>query len=371
MSEWIVAKFGGSSVRDAQAMFRCANIVEANDRIKVVIISATYQTTNHLEEIARTALEKSDFAKKIEAMRERHLSLASDLLAPLEVRNSVRTLCEETHNLCLEVQNSGTITDALMDQIYSIGERLSSLIFADLLKRRLEGKRKVSFKDAREVLRTNSHFKRAEPQIAEIAKLTTQNWSDELKSETLVVTQGFIGSTADGKTTTLGREGSDYSAALFGEAIKASLVQIWTDVCGIATGDPRHVDNWHYLDELSYEEATLMAENGAKVLFERTLAPAERSQMNVFVGSSLESHAKGTIIRTSVNPKLGAKGVAYEPKTKVLTVVGLDVEKDKELEAALQKLGGTWSCARSLYQREDATHNDFKEVHSLVASWLK
>lgn len=373
MSEWIVSKFGGSSVRDAEAMKRCAAIVENNSQIKVVIISATYQTTNHLEEIANLALKKDleACAQKILAMEERHLRLASELLAPTPVRNHVRELCTEVRQLCQSIAASDELSDATMDQIYSVGERLSSRIFAHLLTTQLKDQRRVAFKDARTVLRTDSHFKRAEPQIEQTRELVQSLWQKELAGPDLIVTQGFIGSTASGLTTTLGREGSDYSATLFGEAIGAKLVQIWTDVCGIATGDPRHVEDSRYLAHLSYEEATLMAENGAKVLFERTLAPAERSGMEVFVGSSLTPTATGTHIGKRADEVLGPKGVAFDPQTKLLTVVGLGLEADSELLSALGKLGGSWKSTRSLIQRSEATYQDFKDVHAFIVSSLK
>lgn len=369
----VVAKFGGSSVRDASAMKRCAAIVAARPEIKVVIISATYQTTNHLEEIARLALagEWNVCLARIEEMQERHLTLASDLLCLSTTRDLVKGLCHEAVELAQVVYSGKILTDALMDQIYSIGERLSSTLFSDYLKTILKDQRHVAFKDARESLKTSNLFKRAEPLIEETKLAVHSNWQTELDNDTLIVTQGFIGSTLNGETTTLGREGSDYSAALFGEAIGASLIQIWTDVVGIATGDPRHVDGAIFLPSLSYEEATLMAENGAKVLFERTLAPAQRCGAQVFVGSSLEPSAKGTIIGVAEEVHPGPKGVAFEPKTGVLTVVGHDSHLDSELIDALKEVGGDWVPHSHIIQREGASYDDFKAAHSVVVRWLK
>lgn len=369
----VVAKFGGSSVKDATAMKRCAAIVASRPEIKVVIISATYQTTNHLEEMARYALtgEWDTCLARIEQMQERHLTLASDLLCHLETREMVKKLCAETRELCQVVSSGKVLTDALMDQIYSIGERLSSTLFCDHLTTLLKEQRPVAFKDARSVLKTSNHFKRAEPLLPETKKAVHELWRSELADQSLIVTQGFIGSTLDGETTTLGREGSDYSAALFGEAIGAKLVQIWTDVCGIATGDPRHVDGAIFLHSLSYEEATLMAENGAKVLFERTLAPAERSGTQVFVGSSLEPSAKGTLIGAMTDIKAGPKGVAYDPVKKTLTVVGHSIHLDQVFMGELIKVGGQWKTLNHQIQRDEASYDDFKIAHSVLLKWLK
>ncbi len=369
----VVAKFGGSSVKDASAMKRCAAIVAARPEIKVVIISATYQTTNHLEEMARLALagEWEACLARIESMQERHLTLASDLLCLSSTREVVKNLCHEARELCQVASSGKVLPDSLMDQIYSIGERLSSTLFCDYLTRELKEIRPVAFKDARETLKTSNQFKRAEPLIPETKAAVENFWKSELADQTLIVTQGFIGSTLNGETTTLGREGSDYSAALFGEAIGAELVQIWTDVCGIATGDPRHVDGAIFLSALSYEEATLMAENGAKVLFERTLAPAQRSGTKVFVGSSLEPAAAGTLIGPTEHIEIGPKGVAFDPDKGIVTVVGHDIHLDEKLLQALREDGAQWTSTTHLLQRNSASYKDFKSAHAVMLNWVK
>jgi len=155
------------------------------------------------------------------------------------------------------------------------------------------------------------------------------------------VTQGFIGSDLLGYTTTLGREGSDYSAALLGEAIDASLVQIWTDVEGVASSDPRIVSDVHFIDSLSYDEATALATLGAKVLFPTTLMPAQRKNIPVFVGSSLNPEIGGTIITHEKDQqfKLKAVSATNEATAIVLSFVGTHLNLRSNLpEQLLQEL---------------------------------
>jgi aspartate kinase len=144
-------------------------------------------------------------------------------------------------------------------------------------------------------MRTSDRFGRAEPDVEALAELTSQQLAPRLE-ESIVITQGFIGSEAKGRTTTLGRGGSDYTAALLGEALHATRVDIWTDVPGIYTTDPRVVSTAKRIDVIAFEEAAEMATFGAKVLHPATLLPAVRSDIPVFVGSSKEPKAGGTMV---------------------------------------------------------------------------
>jgi aspartate kinase len=182
---------------------------------------------------------------------------------------------------------------ALMDELLAMGELCSATLFAAVLNE--QGTRAKAF-DVRQVLRTDSHFGRAEPQIAQISALALAHLAP-LLDEYVIVTQGFVGADEEGNTTTLGRGGSDYSAALLAEALKASAVEIWTDVAGIYTTDPRLAPNARPLKEISFNEAAEMATFGAKVLHPATILPAVRQQIKVFVGSSKAPGEGGTWIR--------------------------------------------------------------------------
>lgn len=342
MSNWVVAKFGGSSVKDAASMLRVSGIVDSNPYIKIVVISATQNTTNHLENVAQAALKKDSALvdKLVDQLNTRHSEMAQELYCSSEVRDRVSEIAKEAKAIAETIANEGEIKKDTMDELYAVGERISSLIMSDLLKLRLP-ERDVRLLDARSIIKTDADFSRANPLVDEIRANASNLLLPELETNVLFVTQGFIGQTKEKdqveKTTTLGREGSDYSAALFGEAIDASLVQIWTDVEGVASIDPRLGQEAQYIKELSYDEATSLASLGAKVLFPATLAPTKRKSIPVFVGSSLRPEAGGTIITSKEDAdfKLKAVSLLVEPNEKILSFVGSAVDQKANLEEGI------------------------------------
>lgn len=187
-------------------------------------------------------------------------------------------------------------TDAeLADRLIACGEMMSSCLFTELLTQR--GAR-AEWQDVRQLLRTDSRFGKASVDLAATREQCQQRLGP-LLGDAIVVTQGFIGADEHGRTTTLGRGGSDYSAALLGEAMEVGTIEIWTDVPGIYTTDPRLVSSARPIPEISFAEAAEMATFGAKVLHPSTLQPAVRQDIPVFVGSSREPEAGGTWIRAS------------------------------------------------------------------------
>jgi len=210
---------------------------------------------------------------------------------------------------------------ALTDELVSHGELMSTLLFVEILRERSVA---AEWFDVRKVMRTNDRFGRAEPDMAELAELAVSQLQPRVE-EALIVTQGFIGSESKGRTTTLGRGGSDYTAALLGEALRAKRVDIWTDVPGIYTTDPRVVPTAKRIDEITFEEAAEMATFGAKVLHPATLLPAVRSDIPVFVGSSKDPAAGGTMVcNQSENPPL-FRALALRRKQTLLTLHSLNM----------------------------------------------
>ena len=179
---------------------------------------------------------------------------------------------------------------------------MSSKLFVEILR---EKQKSAIWFDVRKVMRTDDKFGKAQPKIEEIKQLCCAHLKS-LNTNALIVTQGFIGSESTGKTTTLGRGGSDYTAALLGEALNATQIDIWTDVAGIYTNDPRITPAAKRIDEISFAEAAEMATFGAKVLHPATLVPAVRSNIPVFVGSSKAPQDGGTIVynTNSITSKL-------------------------------------------------------------------
>jgi len=314
----IVSKFGGSSMSDLPSMRRSAEIVLSQGS-HLAVVSATSGTTDKLDEIARLAskgeIEESD--KLVFDIKERHYSLLKE--ADLS-SNSFTQLESYFTELELLVQNIfllKELTPKAYDHILSLGERMSSLIFKEVISEMAPGK-KVKLLDARSVIKTDSSFGKAHPDVELINKIIQEKIL--IDDETIYITQGFIGSDEHNHTTILGRGGSDYSAALFAEGISADVLEIWTDVAGVATTDPRICKNARTIPELTYFEAGEMAQYGAKILHPATMAPAVRKAIPVFVGSSMNSKLPGTWIRTEVTEKPSVRAITRRTSQVLLTI---------------------------------------------------
>ncbi|APC88614.1 lysine-sensitive aspartokinase 3 [Vibrio parahaemolyticus] len=294
MSAFNVAKFGGTSVANFEAMSRCATIIENNPNTRLVVSSACSGVTNILVELANGVQDQEHRAELLKNLAEIHDSILAQLEDATKASSEVYGILDTVTSLAeaASIQANTKLTDHLV----ACGELMSTHILAQLMRER--GINAVRF-DIREVLRTDDNFGRAEPNVEAIAQLAQEKLIP-LCLDSVVITQGFIGSDEEGNTTTLGRGGSDYSAALIAEGVKASGLEIWTDVPGIYTTDPRIAPKASPIPEISFSEASEMANFGAKILHPSTLVPALRHDIPVFVGSSKEPEKGGTWIRHQV-----------------------------------------------------------------------
>ena len=298
MTSFVVAKFGGTSVADYDAMNRSADVVLADPNTRLVVLSASAGVTNLLVSLSEGLVATERFVK-LDALRKIQFDILERLQNPNVIREEVERLLENITTLA-EAASLATST-ALTDELVSHGELMSTLLFVEIMRERNV---QAQWFDVRKVMRTSDRFGRAEPDVEALAELTNQQLAPRL-ADGIVITQGFIGSEAKGRTTTLGRGGSDYTAALLGEALHATRVDIWTDVPGIYTTDPRVVSAAKRIDVIAFEEAAEMATFGAKVLHPATLLPAVRSDIPVFVGSSKDPKAGGTLVcKKTENPPL-------------------------------------------------------------------
>ncbi|MFM2579485.1 lysine-sensitive aspartokinase 3 [Vibrio fortis] len=289
-----VAKFGGTSVANFEAMSRCAAIIENNPNTKLVVSSACSGVTNLLVELANGVQDQGRRQELMSQLTDIHHAILDQLAEPMSVEKEIHTILDNVASAAeaASFQSSAKLTDHLV----ACGELMSTHLFAQILRER--GVSAVRF-DIREVLRTNDAYGKAEPQLEQISQLAQEKLIP-LCQEHVVVTQGFIGADDEGNTTTLGRGGSDYSAALIAESVLAAGLEIWTDVPGIYTTDPRIAPKASPIPEISFSEASEMANFGAKILHPSTLVPALRHQIPVFVGSSKEPEKGGTWIRQQV-----------------------------------------------------------------------
>lgn len=223
MSEIVVSKFGGTSVADFDAMNRSADIVLSDANVRLVVLSASAGITNLLVALAE-GLEPGERFEKLDAIRNIQFAILERLRYPNVIREEIERLLE---NITVLAEAAALATSpALTDELVSHGELMSTLLFVEILRERDV---QAQWFDVRKVMRTNDRFGRAEPDVAALAELAALQLLPRL-NEGLVITQGFIGSENKGRTTTLGRGGSDYTAALLAEALHASRVDIWTDV---------------------------------------------------------------------------------------------------------------------------------------------
>lgn len=303
---------------DASAMRRCANIVKGDPDKKIIVVSATSGTTNLLSEFATdiTTEKRKSIAKQV---RDKHLSICRELSDPGTVTGEIEKLCDELEEIASRKQ---IMTMMLRDEILSFGERLSSLIFCSILGE-ITGEN-IHLLDAREIIITDNNFGSAEPGI-EIISVKCAALLEPLIPDKRVVTQGFIGSDKNGVTTTLGRGGSDYSAALFAEAINADVLEIWTDVTAIYTTDPRVVGDARPITEISFDEAAELSVFGAKVLHPATMVPAIRKNIKVYVGSSIHPEKPGTWIVKETRQKPVIRAISLRRSQTLLTVHSLDM----------------------------------------------
>jgi len=314
----IVLKFGGTSVGDAEAIRRTGTIVAGRaPQGAVVVVSALAGTTNALVALAEQAARGHliGAVRAVEALRERHLQEAEALLGATaecaEVCAEMSAMFDELAHLAEALSILGDLTPRSLDAIAATGESLSSLLVVAEYRR--AGLPAVHV-DARTVMITDEQFGRAEPQTEAIADAVREQVLPHVREGRIPVLGGFVGATAGGITTTLGRGGSDYSAALVGAALRADSIEIWTDVDGMLTADPRVVRGARLIESIGFDEASELANFGAKVLHPLTIAPAVRLGIPVYVLNSRRPDGTGTRItfeapRRAVSAIAGKSGV--------------------------------------------------------------
>ncbi len=300
----IVMKFGGTSVKDLAAVRRLAEIVRAQKRPPVLVVSALAKVTDGLIEIARRA-EQGEGAAAVEAVRalhRRHRDMAALVSAPqqqAELLAALEALFGELESIVHALSVIEEVSPRSLDTIVAFGELASSRLVAAALEDSGVASR---FVDAREVLITDAPHGAAQPDRARTDERLRAQVAPLVGKGLVPVLGGLIGSTGTGVTTTLGRGGSDYSAALFGAGLGAEEIQIWTDVDGMLTADPRVVEAPRVVPRLSFDEASELAYFGAKVLHPSTILPAVGLDIPVRILNSQRPEAEGTLITRGAAP---------------------------------------------------------------------
>jgi len=310
----VVMKFGGTSVQDPDAVGRLIAIVErviaAGDH-PVVVVSALGGITDMLLGVARQAVEGRDALPQLTSIHQRHvamLPLAAEGAARDEIAGAIATTVADLGLLHKAIATLGEASPRALDAIAAMGELLSSRIVTAAL--RAHG-HDAAWIDARDVMVTDAQFMSAVPRTDLIAERCAAHVAPAVRAGRIPVIGGFVGATVEGATTTLGRGGSDYSAALIGGAIGADEIQIWTDVDGMLTADPRIIADARVVPDLSFDEASELAYFGAKVLHPSTILPAVAADIPVrILNSRAPERAGSCITRKAASSPHGLTAIA-------------------------------------------------------------
>jgi aspartate kinase len=301
-----VMKFGGASVKHAEAIRNVANIIQLH-RAKacLIVISAMDKTTNHLEDLAHLSRDnqRKEALEQFERIKRFHYQQVETLFPEEQIvgiQAKIAPFFTDMERIVQGILLLEEFPPRTYDRIVSFGELLSTMIVAEYLKSLAVD---CEWLDARQLVKTDANYKQA----GVIWSLTEENIQREvlpkMKAGKVLITQGFIGSTTNGKTTTLGREGSDYTGSIFAYCLGADSLTVWKDVPGILNGDPRIREHTVKIDKLSYEEAVEMTFYGASVIHPKTIKPIFNRGIPLHVKCFLDLSEPGTTISSETNPE--------------------------------------------------------------------
>ncbi|MEK7122333.1 MAG: aspartate kinase [Patescibacteria group bacterium] len=296
----IILKFGGTSVGSPENIKRVIDIVRRAQEKEscVVVVSAFTKVTDQLILLSRAAVRKESYDDSLGLLSLRHLDAVRALIpvqAQPQLLARMKELLNELSDVLRGIVLIGECSPATHDVVVSFGERLSSLCIAHVLTSAGVESEQL---DTRSVVRTDATYGNARVDLDATYGLVRAFFSTV---HPLIVATGFIGSTYDGRTTTLGRGGSDYTASLFGAALSASRIEIWTDVDGVMTSDPRKVSDARIVSQMTYEEAMELSYFGAKVIYYPTMIPARDYHIPIIIKNTFNPSAPGTVISHTQN----------------------------------------------------------------------
>ncbi|MBR9997919.1 MAG: aspartate kinase [Cyclobacteriaceae bacterium] len=287
-----VFKFGGASIKSPESIRNMASIIrQYTGEQLVVVVSAMGKTTNHLESLFALVKNKKEGQEKFREIASYHLEISGQLIREKENRDEVNSILGQLEN-SFQKADPNENPDKMYDQIISYGELISSTIIGCYLS---ETGMAVRWADARKFIRTDPAYREAKINWPVTCKLIQDQLGPEISSR-LVLTQGFIGSTENENTTTLGREGSDFTAAIIANCLNAESVTIWKDVPGILNADPKRFPDPKLYDHLSFQEAAEMTYYGASVIHPKTIKPLANKNIPLFVKSFERPDLPGTRI---------------------------------------------------------------------------
>lgn len=325
-----VFKFGGASVSTAERIKNVAQILKKYEHEKLlVVISAMGKTTNALEKVAEAFFnsEKEKALQLFHDIKQQHLDIAQQLIShsTAQPANSLSTHHLSLSDFFTEIEwllhdRPVRDFDYYYDQIVCVGELLSTAIVSNYLN---EAGVQNKWMDVRDIIRTDDNFRDAKIDWSFTAEKVAQQIKPLFTQNNIVLTQGFIGATDENESTTLGREGSDYTAAVFANLLDAESQTIWKDVQGVMNADPKQYANAKWIEELNYREVIEMAYYGAQVIHPKTIKPLQNKSIPLYVRSFIEPDAKGTYIHNK-NIRLLPPIIVYKHKQVLIQLSSKD-----------------------------------------------
>ncbi|WP_288882700.1 bifunctional aspartate kinase/homoserine dehydrogenase I [Pedobacter panaciterrae] len=318
-----ILKFGGTSVGSVESISALIEILKPlqGDENPIVVLSAMGGVTNALLDMAENARNLRDYGDALKLVEEKHFKVIRALL-PAGAQNPVLTKLKiyfnELEDILQSVYNLRELSAQTKDLILSYGERCSTVMISHIAKQQFPN---AVYVDGAELIKTDSNFGQAKVNTYMTEMLINDFY--EANQDKLLFVTGFISSNDDGRVTTLGRGGSDYTAAIWGAALNASEIQIWTDVDGMLTADPRIVKKAFSLPELSYTEAMELSYFGAKVIYPPTMIPAFLKKIPIVIKNTFNTDFAGTYIKHGISPSnLPIKGISSIDEISVLNLSG-------------------------------------------------
>lgn len=297
-----VEKFGGASVNSASAVRNVVSILQNEKKKRIVVVSAMGKTTNSLERIVNLwHSEKIVNEEEFDKLLHYHLDIAEDLFENEDAKSECKELISRIMAECREkmLTLNPNDYDFLYDSIVSYGERISTSIISAYMN-------SIGFSHehvpAQEFIKTDNNFRNADILWTKTKECICRGLIPILSDRATVLTQGFIGSTKEGYTSTLGREGSDFSAAIFAYCTDAESMTIWKDVSGLMNADPKRMKNTRKLESVPYKEAMELAYYGASIIHPKTVKPLENKSIPLYVKSFNAPHEQGSVITDCENP---------------------------------------------------------------------
>ncbi len=319
----IVMKFGGTSVSSKENIERIKSIIQQKDDKFIVVVSALSGTTDKLELIANEALS-GNHPLLIEELKAKHLDFVHDVIRPInqtEVVIFVQGQFNTLESICESISTLGELSDKIRSRVMSFGEQLSAYILSKYLTQ--EGI-DLHLLDSRKLIRANGNFLNARVNFEQ-----TRNQIELLDKQSNYIAPGFIASNDGNETVLLGRGGSDYTASIFASATNASCLEIWSDVNGLQTANPKYVNDATSIEKLSYKEAFELAYFGAKVLYPPTIGPVMEKQIPIYLKNTSQPDQIGTLISAEPSETQNVQGVSSISDVSLVNISGVGLAQKK------------------------------------------